>query len=111
MSNWWSEGISPALLGINPLSNIDTMLLSNIWIEQLANDTTQVDMSTFRVFTDASNGAAVQLGSRSPSNLGLTIQNYYVGNTHITWAAGNWDSFSLGRLNIDGAYSGRWTAI
>ncbi|PMD45998.1 glycoside hydrolase family 49 protein [Hyaloscypha variabilis F] len=108
MSNWWSEGISPALVGVNPLSNIDTMLLSNIWIEQLANDTTQVDMSTFRVFTDASNGAAVQLGSRSPNNLGLTIQNYYVGSTHITFAAGNWDSFSLGRLNIDGAYAERW---
>jgi len=111
MSNWRSEGISPALLGINPLSNIDTMLLSNIWIEQLANDTTQVDMSTFRVFTDAINGVAVQLGSRSPNNLGLTIQNYYVGGTHITFAAGNWDSLSLGRLNIDGAYAGRWTVI
>lgn len=111
VSNWRSEGISPALLGINPLSNIDTMLLSNIWIEELANDTTQVDMSTFRVFTDASDNATVQLGSRSPNNIGLTIQNYFVGNTHISFAAGNWDAVQLGRLNVDAYYWGRWTVI
>jgi hypothetical protein len=99
------------LIGINPLSNIDTILLNNIWIEQLANDTTQVDMSTFRVFTDASNSGTVQLGPRSPNNIGLTIQNYYVGSTHITFAAGNWDAIELGRLNLDASYWGRWTVI
>ena len=112
VSNWRSEGISPALIGINPLGNIDNFLVKNVWIEQLAPDTTQVDMSIFRVFTDANNGnAAIKLGSRSTNNLGLTIQDYYVGATHITLAAGNWDSFSLGRLNIDGSYWGKWTAI
>lgn len=112
VSNWRSEGISPALIGINPLGNIDTFLVKNVWIEQLAAETTQVGMSSYRVFTDANNGnAAVKLGSKSPNGIGLTIQDYYVGSTHITFAAGNWDSFSLGRLNIDGAYSGKWTVI
>lgn len=108
VSNWRSEGISPALLGINPLANIDTFVIENIWIEELAPDTTQVDMSTFRPFTDASNGDQIKLGASSPGNIGLTIKDYYVGSTHITFAADNWDSFSLGRLNIDGAFSGRW---
>lgn len=112
VSNWRSEGLSPALLGINPLSNIDTFLIENVWIEELAPDTTQVDMSTFTVFTDSSNNnAPVKLGQNSPNNLGLTIKNYTVGNTRVTLAAGNWDSYSLGRLDIDGSYWQRWTAI
>jgi len=109
VSNW--HAISLALIGITPLSNIVRILVKNIWIEQLANDTTQVDMSTFRVFTDSSNGEAVQLGANSPNNLSLIIENYYGGDTHITLAAGNWDSCSLSRLDIDGSYWGKWTAI
>jgi hypothetical protein len=66
--------------------------------------TTRVDMSTFRVFTNSSNGEAVQLGANSSNNLGLTIENYYIGDTHITLAAGNWDSNSLGRVDINGSY-------
>ncbi|EMR71376.1 putative dextranase protein [Eutypa lata UCREL1] len=112
VSNWRSEGISPALLGINPLANIDTFEITNVWIEELAPSTTEVGMSTFRIFTDAANGnEPIQLGANSPDNIGLTIKDYYVGSTHITHAADNWDSYSLGRLNIDGAYSGRWTVI
>lgn len=112
VSNWRAEGISPALIGLNPLANIDTFLVENIWIEELAPDTTQVDMSTFTVFTDSANGnAPVQLGNNSPDNLGLIIRNYTVGDVHITLAAGNWDSYSLGRLDIDGSYWGRWTAV
>ena len=112
VSNWRCEGICPALLGINPLQNIDTMLLTNIMIEQLANDTTQVDMSTFTVYTDSNNNnSPISLGANSPNGIGLTIQNYYVGTEKITIAAGNWDSYSLGRLNIDGSYWGHWETI
>jgi hypothetical protein len=53
--SWYAEGISLALIGIISLSNIDKILVRNVWIEQLANDTTQVDMSTFRVFTNSRN--------------------------------------------------------
>ena len=110
VSNWRAEGLSPALIGVNPLSNIDTFLVKNIWIEELGPDTTQIDMSSFTVFTDStSDNAAVQLGASSPNNLGLIIQNFTVGSTLISFAANNWDSYSLGRLNIDGAYEGRWT--
>ncbi len=110
ISNWRAEGISPALLGINPLENIDNMIFSNIWIEELAPHTTMLDTSTFTVWTDP-NGNPIHLGDNSPNNKGLSIRNFYVGNVHVTQAANNWDSYSLGRLNIDGAYWGRWEAI
>lgn len=110
ISNWRCEGICPGLLGINPLQNIDTMTMSNIHIEQLANDTTQVGMSSISVFTDSNNNnSPVSLGANSPGGLGLIIQDYYVGGEKISLDAGNWDSYSLGRLNIDGSYWGKWT--
>ncbi|OJD31052.1 dextranase [Diplodia corticola] len=112
VSNWRCEGICPGLLGINPLQNIDNMKLSNVSIEQLAPHGTGVDTSTLTVFTDADNGnEPVSLGANSAGNVGLTIQDFYVGGEKITLAAGNWDSNSAGRLNIDGSYEGRWTAI
>ena len=111
VSNWRSEGISPALLGINPLVNIDTFTIENVWIETLAPDGTLLDTSTLTVYTDGNDGnQAIKLGSNSPNGLGLTIENFYVGNEKITIAAGNWDSYSLGRLDIDASYWGHWTA-
>jgi hypothetical protein len=110
VSNWRSEGLSPGLIGINPLSNIDTFLVENIWIEELAPNSTLVDMSTFTIMTDSTNGnAPVMLGSKSPNNLGLTIKNYTVGSTLVSFAANNWDSYDLGCLDIDGSYEGKWT--
>jgi hypothetical protein len=109
ISNWRCEGICPTLLGINPLQNIDTMTFSNIWIETLAPETTEVGTSTFRVFTDAADGnQPIALGENSPDKLGLVIKDFYVGEEHITFEAGNWESTSTGRLNIDGHYQGRW---
>ncbi|KAF7563081.1 hypothetical protein G7046_g1068 [Stylonectria norvegica] len=110
ITNWRCEGVCPALLGINPLQNIDTMLFSNIWIEELSPDTTGVDMSTFRVFTDANNGdQAIALGDNSPDNLGLIIENLQVGTEKISYSASNWDATSLAHLNVDKYYEGRWT--
>ncbi|KAF7555077.1 hypothetical protein G7Z17_g2409 [Cylindrodendrum hubeiense] len=109
-TNWRCEGICPALLGINPLQNIDEMTFSNIWVEMLSPQPLEIGTSTFRVFTDADNGGqAIALGDNSPDNLGLVIENFYVGNEKISFEANNWDASSLGRLNIDGQYSGRWT--
>ncbi|KAJ4305095.1 hypothetical protein N0V90_000625 [Kalmusia sp. IMI 367209] len=110
ITNWRCEGICPALLGINPLQNIDTLTFSNIWVEALSPDATGVDMSTFPVFTDANhNNQAVALGDNSPGKLGLVIKNFQVGGKLISFANENWDSYSLGRLNIDGKWWGRWT--
>lgn len=112
ISNWRCEGICPGLLGINPLQNIDTMKLSNISIEILASQPPTLGTSTFTVFTDADrDNEPIILGGNSPDNIGLTIQDFYVGGEKITLAAGNWASDSTGRLNIDGSYEGRWTAI
>ncbi|KAL1591357.1 hypothetical protein SLS60_012056 [Paraconiothyrium brasiliense] len=115
ISNWRCEGICPALMGINPLQNIDTMSFSNIWIEEFSPITTEVGVSTFRSFSDGSQGdQVIALGDNSPNKLGLVIDNFVVGNTRISFAAGNWEahnsnpSKNVGLLNIDGGYSGRW---
>lgn len=107
ISNWRCEGICPGLLGINPMQNIDTMTFSNIQIDRLSAPTTKVGESTFRVFTDGNN-EQVRLGENSPDNLGLVIENFFVGGEHISYDAGNWDATSLGHLNIDKHWEGRW---
>lgn len=111
VSNVRSEGISPGLLGINPLQDIDTMVINNVWIEELAPQATLVDTSTFRLFTDSEVNQPIQLGQRSPNNTGLTINAYYVGDTHVTFTAGNWNSSSLGRLDINTSFQGKWTVV
>ncbi|KAH6884441.1 Dex49a from penicillium Minioluteum complex with isomaltose [Thelonectria olida] len=108
ISNWRCEGICPALLGINPLENIDNVTFSNIQIETLSPATTEVGMSEFRVFTD-SNGNAIALGDNSSDGLGLIIEDFYVGDQKISYESGNWDATSLGHLNIDKHYEGHWT--
>lgn len=110
ISNWRCEGVCPALLGVNPLQNIHTMTVSNINIEQLANESTHVDMSTFVIFIDSNkNNAPIKLGANSPKGMGLTIEKFYVGMEKISFASRNWDSYSIGRLNIDSFYEGHWT--
>ncbi|KFY19177.1 hypothetical protein V493_08096 [Pseudogymnoascus sp. VKM F-4281 (FW-2241)] len=111
VSNWRAEGHSPALFGVNPLSNIDTFTINNVWIESLEPRSTNVGRSMLSVFTDASDdNKPVLLGENSPNNIGLLIKDFYVGDEHITLEAGNWDLNSLGNLNFDEAYLGRWTA-
>ena len=110
VSNWRCEGICPALVGINPLQNIDSLTFSNIQIDQLGDPTTEVGQSTFRVFTDERNGnQPIALGDNSPDNIGLVIENFVVGGEHITFDAGNWDSSSLGQIDFDEHWEGRWT--
>ncbi|CAM1501427.1 Fc.00g105890.m01.CDS01 [Cosmosporella sp. VM-42] len=107
-SNWRCEGICPALLGYNPLANIDTMKFKNIWIEKFHPRPMLVGTSTFRVFTDGS-GNPIALGDHSAQNLGLIIEDFTVGNTKISMANDNWRDYQDGRLNIDGHWWNRWT--
>ncbi|KND86406.1 Dextranase [Tolypocladium ophioglossoides CBS 100239] len=108
ITNWRCEGICPALLGINPLQNIDNMLFSNVSVEKLLSDATQVGFSTFRVFTDSARGnKPIALGDNSPGKLGLVIENFYVGEEKISMEAKNWNA--KGHLGIDEHYDGRWT--
>ncbi|KAK7224466.1 hypothetical protein V2G26_012469 [Clonostachys chloroleuca] len=110
VTNWRCEGICPALLGFNPLQNIDNMTFSNIWAEKLGAPTTGVGQSTIRVFTDGDNGnQTIALGDQSPGNLGLVVENFFVGDEKISFDANNWDASSLGQLDIDGYWQGRWT--
>lgn len=53
-------------LSVSPLGNIDTFLVENIWIEELAPETIEVGMNPSTVFTDSTNKIApIQLGSNS----------------------------------------------
>lgn len=110
VTNARCEGICPNLVGINPLNNIDTFLFSNIWMEKLAPRTTQVGQSTFRVFMDAEHGnKTVALGDNSPDNLGLIIEDFYVGDEKISFENDNWQHDKLGQINFDPHWEGRWT--
>jgi hypothetical protein len=110
ITNARCEGICPNLVGINPLCNIDTFLLSNISMEELAPRTTQVGQSTFRVFTDAVHGnRTVALGDNSPDNLGLIIEDFYVGGEKVSFENDNWQSDKLGQIDFDPHWEGRWT--
>lgn len=110
MTNSRCEGVCPNLVGINPMQNIDTMLFSNISIEQLGSGTTEVGKSTFRVFTDAQHGnRKIELGANSPENLGLIIEGFYVGGEKVSFENDNWQGHRLGQLHFDPHWDGRWT--
>ena len=110
VTNARCEGICPNLVGINPLNNIDGLLLSNISIEELAPRTTEVGQSRFRVFTDAVHGnKTVALGDNSPDKLGLIIEDYYVGGEKVSFEKDNWQSDKLGQIDFDPHWKGRWT--
>lgn len=110
VSNIRAEGISPALVGMNLISNLDNFRVVNASIEEFAPATTQLEYSVVQGFTDPDQGnQKVTLGQRSPNGTGLVIQNYTVGNNKVSLGAGNWNRTSLGHLNIDPAFWGRWT--
>lgn len=110
VSNLRAEGISPPLIAVNLLSNIDRFRIVNASIEEFYPATTQLDVSTVRGFTDANNGnKQITMGQHSPNGPGLLIQNYTVGNETVSFAAGNWNATSTGRLNVEPAFGGNWT--
>ncbi|MCJ1447129.1 MAG: hypothetical protein MMC23_007638 [Stictis urceolatum] len=106
VSNIRSEGLSPALISLNMLTNIDDFLIENVWIEEFVP--LLINVSTVTGFTDGG-GQKVSLGANSAGGIGMRISNYSVGNEHITLQAGNWDRNSLGGLNFDQDYDGKWT--
>ncbi|KAJ5382554.1 hypothetical protein N7517_000465 [Penicillium concentricum] len=110
VSNIRSEGISPGLISLNMLSNIENFKIENAWIEEFS-PVPQLGTSAIVGFTDANHdNQKVALGSSSDgASMGLTISGYKVGNTAISFEAGNWDATQAGRLDVDQAYSGKWT--
>lgn len=95
---------------MNLISNLDNFRVVNASIEEFAPATTQLEYSVVQGFTDPDQGnQKVTLGQRSPNRTGLVIQNYTVGNNKVSLGAGNWNRTSLGHLNIDPAFWGRWT--
>jgi hypothetical protein len=108
INNIRCEGICPSLLRWNMLQNYDNYTIDGVYIEQFPPETTGIGMSIINQFTDA-DGNRVQLGEESPESVGLTIKNYYVGNTQVSLANDNWQSDSVGKMNIPGSLWGRWT--
>ena len=112
VSNVRSEGLSPGLISLNMLSNIVDFYVDGAWIEEFS-PVPQLGISAVVGFTDANqNNQKVTLGDpsdNSTSGIGLTISGYKVGSTAISFSAGNWNASSAGHLDIDPAYSGKWT--
>ena len=90
------------------LQNYDNYTIDGVHIEQFPPDETGIGMSIINQFTDPE-GNQVQLGGQSPDNVGLTIKNYFVGGEQVSLAKDNWQSDSLGKMNIAGSLWGRWT--
>lgn len=110
VTNWRCEGVCPGLIGVNPMNNIDSMLFSNIWIEQLGALSNHVGRSRFAVFTDGTrDNQPIALGDKSENNLGLIIENFVVGTEKVSFENDNWQLNQTGQLNIDGHWEGRWT--
>jgi glyoxylate carboligase len=82
----------------------------NASIEEFYPATTQLDVSMVRGFTDANNGnKQIRMGQHPPNGTGLLIQNYTVSNETVSFAAGNWNATSTGRLNVEPTFWGNWT--
>ncbi|KAF2759830.1 glycoside hydrolase [Pseudovirgaria hyperparasitica] len=112
ISDLRAEGISPALLGLNMLANLDSFLVDGVFIEELPPPVTYLDVANVTGFTDAE-GEKVALGADSADTggMGLTIRAFKVGNESVSFAKGNWDLDGLGRVNVDESYWGKWTIL
>lgn len=108
INNIRCEGICPSLVRWNMLQNYDNYTIDGVHIEQFPPDETGIGMSIINQFTDPE-GTQVQLGGQSPDNVGLIIKNYFVGGEQVSLAKDNWQSDSLGKMNIAGSLWGRWT--
>ena len=109
VSNLRSEGISPSIMGLNPLSNIANFTVDNIWVEEYSPPTTGIGMSFVNEFTDGNlNNAPISIGDELQEH-GITITDYYVGNEKITFGLDNWAASSMGKLNVSATYWGKWT--
>lgn len=107
VSNARAEGISPALISMNLLSHLEGMTIQNAWIEEFS-PITDLGTSTVTGFTDANNGnQTVAMGTESDA-IGLSIQNYRVGDTLVSFDNYNWNATSIGALNVESIYWGKW---
>lgn len=107
VSNIRAEGLSPALISLNMLSNMENFVIENAWIEEFVP--LDVDTSVIRGFTDKNNNnEKVTLGASSEDGIGLRITGYRVGDEDISFDAGNWGKNSTGKLDIDMDYEGNW---
>lgn len=88
----------------------DSFTINGIYIEQFPIDSTGIGTSMSNKFTSLS-GTEVSLGGQSPDGIGLTIRSFYVGITQMTLVANNWQSTSVGKVNIDGSYWGHWQIV
>jgi hypothetical protein len=93
ISNVVCEGLCPALLRITPLQNYRNFYISNIaFPDGLQNNSIEMGQSII----PASSGLEMR----------LTISNWTVGGEKVTMS--NFQSNSLGQLNISVSYWGQW---
>ncbi|KAJ5672876.1 hypothetical protein N7507_002003 [Penicillium longicatenatum] len=108
VANIRAEGISPGLISLNMLSNIDDFVIENAWIEELT-PVPSLDISAIVGFTDKDhNNQKVSLGANSVNGVSLTIRGFQVGDTPIKFDSDNWDVNSAGRISIDPAFDSHY---
>ncbi|KAI9712350.1 MAG: hypothetical protein M1820_001563 [Bogoriella megaspora] len=108
VNNLRCEGICPSLIILNPLQNFDNFTINGAHLDSLTPVQDGAATSHVYYFTDI-NGNGVSIGADSPNGVGLTIRDFEIGGTRVSFAANNWNDTSLGRLYIDGEFGGHWT--
>ncbi|CAF1068996.1 unnamed protein product [Rotaria sordida] len=110
ISNVRSEGMSPCSMRIYALSNTQSVIIKNLWIEQWNELDKYSQVSLFKAYSDR-NGHKVTIGNQSWDKKGFAIENYTVGTIQIMKAANNWQDIHLGRLGFDAELWNNWDAI
>ncbi|OCF39723.1 hypothetical protein I317_06447 [Kwoniella heveanensis CBS 569] len=104
------EGLCPSIVRLNLLQNYDNFTIDRVSIESFPPAQTGIGLSIISSFTDA-DGNPSRLGSQSPSEIGLTIKDYYVGGELVSLEKNNWQSDRLGGMDIDPTLWGQWTIV
>lgn len=81
---------------IVPLANFVNFTIENVWLEAQSVRSNGIYKSELPVWTDES-GKEVTLE-------GFVVKDFWVGDVKVSQEAGNWNSSSLGGLNIAEAY-------
>lgn len=99
------EGKTNCAMRIYALANTENVHIKNLWIDGWNDLDSHSQQSTFKRMA-----SSLTIGNEALYSRGLKIENYRVGNEHVTKYSDNWRSDGTGRLNFDGELWDSWNA-
>lgn len=103
------EGKTNCAIRLYSLSNLETVYIKNLSIDDWSDLGAAGNESEFKTYTNSS-AQKVFIGNESINGKGLKLENYRVAGQLITRSNNNWNSTSLGKLNFDGELFDNWNA-